>query len=66
MVKYNQDKERECYIMENKIVEIWIRGRKLCETTEDNEAIEYLEQIVRKAGYSVLEKEEDEKVIKII
>jgi hypothetical protein len=66
MVKYNQDKERECYIMENKIVEIWIRGKKLCETTEDNPALRDFERIVRKAGYLVGEKEEDGKIIKMI
>lgn len=47
-------------------VEIWIRGRKLCEVDQDNEVIEYLEQIVRKAGYEVLEKEEYGKIIKMI
>ncbi len=52
--------------MNNRIVEIWIRGRKLCEITEDNEAIECLEQIVRKAGYSIIEKEEEGKIIKMI
>jgi len=52
--------------MENKIVEIWLTGRKLCETTQDNEAILDLERIVRKAGYSVLEREEDGKIIKMV
>lgn len=53
--------------MENKIVEIWIRGRKLCETTTQNqETIEDFEQIVRKAGYTVEEKEEDGKIIKMV
>jgi hypothetical protein len=52
--------------VENKTVEIWVRGRKLCETTEDNEAIEYLEHIIRKAGYVVLVREEDGKIIKMI
>lgn len=47
-------------------IEIWIRGRKLCEVDQNNEAIEYLEHIVRKAGYEVMEREEDRKVIKII
>jgi len=51
---------------EKKIVELWVRGRKLCETIEDNEAIEYLEHIIRKAGYCVLEHEEDGKIIKMI
>ena len=50
----------------NKIVEIWVRGKKLCETTEDNETIEYLEYIIRKAGYCILEHEEDGKIIKMI
>ena len=49
-----------------KTVEIWIRGRKLCEIPEDIEAIEYLEQIVVKAGYSMLEREEDNKMIIMI
>lgn len=52
--------------MKNKIVEIWIRGRKLCETTEDNETIKSFEQIVRKAGYEISEKEEDGKIIKMV
>ncbi len=48
-----------------KTVEIWIRGRKLCEVPEDNEAIEYFEQIVKKAGHIVNEKEENGKIIKM-
>lgn len=52
--------------MENKIVEIWICGRKLCEIKQDNEAILDFERIVRRAGYSVLEKEEDSRIIKIV
>jgi hypothetical protein len=52
--------------MENKIVEIWIHGRKLCETTQDNEAIQNFEQIINKAGYSVLEREEDGIIIKMV
>jgi hypothetical protein len=48
---------------ENKTVEIWIRGRKLCEISEDTAAIEFFEQIVLKAGYSVNKKEEDGKII---
>jgi hypothetical protein len=52
--------------MENKIVEIWIRGKKLCETTEDNPVIRDFEQIVRKAGYEIETKEEDGKIIKMI
>lgn len=52
--------------MKNKTVEIWVRGRKLCETTENNEAMEFFEQIVRKAGYTVEEKEEDGKIIKMV
>jgi len=46
-------------------IEIWIRGCKLCET-ENQEAIENFEQIVRKAGYTIKEKEENEKIIKMI
>jgi hypothetical protein len=53
--------------MDNKTVEIWICGRKLCETTTQNhEVIEDFERIVRKAGYSILEREEDGKIIKIV
>jgi hypothetical protein len=48
------------------MVEIWIRGRKLCEITEDNEAVECLEQIVKKAGYGIMEREEEGKIIKMI
>jgi TusA-related sulfurtransferase len=49
------------------MVEIWIRGRKLCEVSEDNqEAIEQFEQIVRKAGYSVNETEENGNLIKMV
>jgi len=46
-------------------IEIWIRGRKLCET-ENQEVIEIFEQIVRKAGYTTEEKEENGKIIKMI
>ena len=52
--------------MDNKIIEIWICGRKLCELTQDNEVIEDFERIVRKAGYSVLERKKDGKTIKIV
>jgi len=54
--------------MENKTVEIWIGGRKLCEVKQNNnqEVIENLERIIRKAGYTVEEKEENGKIIKII
>lgn len=51
---------------ETKMVEIWIRGRKLCTIPEDTEAVEFLEQIVRQAGYSINEKTEDNKTIKMI
>ena len=50
----------------NKIVEIWIRGRKLCEVPADNEALEFFEQIVKKSEYSVSEREEGNKIIKIV
>lgn len=53
-------------LSQQKIVEIWIRGRKLCEIPEDTAAIEFFEQIVSKAGYSVNKKEEDEKIIIMI
>lgn len=46
--------------------EIWIGGKKLCEVDQDNEAMENLERIVRKAGYSVLEREENGKIIKMV
>jgi len=49
-------------------VEIWITGRKLCEVEENNEAIQELERITRKAGYSIITKKEKEngKIIKMI
>lgn len=47
--------------------EIWIRGKKLCVVSgDDQEVIENFEQIVRKAGYSILEKEEEGKIIKMV
>ncbi len=49
-----------------KKIEIWIGGRKLCETEENNQAIQELERITRKAGYSVITKEENRKIIKMI
>jgi len=49
-----------------KKIEIWIGGRKLCETEENNKAIQELERITRKAGYSVITKEENGKIIKMI
>lgn len=52
--------------MKNKMVEIWIRGRKLCEIEQDNEALEHFERIVLKAGYTINEKEEDNKIIKMV
>jgi len=52
--------------VENRTVEIWLVGRKLCEITEDNEALEDFERIVRKAGYIVLEKIEDDRIIKMV
>lgn len=54
--------------MENKTVEIWIRGRKLTELkeNENQEVIENFEQIVRKAGYTVEQKEEDGRIIKMV
>jgi hypothetical protein len=52
--------------MENKTVEIWIRGRKLCEISEDTEAIEYFEQLVKRAGLFFNEKEEGNKIIKMV
>ena len=52
--------------MENKTVEIWIHGRKLCETAENNEALLDFERIVRKAGYTVEEREEDGRIIKMV
>ena len=52
--------------MENKKVEIWLSGRKLCETTEDNKALQDFHRIVRKAGYDVSEKIENDIIIKIV
>ena len=48
------------------MVEIWIGGKKLCEITEDNPALENLERIIRKAGYGIKTEEKDEKIIKMI
>jgi hypothetical protein len=48
---------------EGKTVEIWIRGRLLCEVLENNTAIEHFEQLVKKAGYTVNKKEEGNKTI---
>lgn len=52
--------------MENKIIEIWLSGRKLCEVSENNEAVKDFERIVRKAGYEVAEREKDGKIIKMV
>jgi len=49
-----------------KKIEIWIGGKKLCETEENNQAIENFEQIVRKAGYTIEEKVYNKKIIKMI
>ncbi len=46
--------------------EIWIGGKLLCEVESDNEAIENFERMVRKAGYTVEEKEENGKIIKMV
>lgn len=48
------------------MTEIWIRGRLLCKIENDNAAIEQFEQIVRKAGYDIQEKQEGNKTIKMI
>lgn len=45
-------------------VEIWLRGKKLCETNDYNPAIRELEQIVLKAGYVIETRGEDGKIIK--
>lgn len=50
----------------NKTIEIWIGGKKLCEVKEDNPALENLERITRKAGYTIEQKEENGKIIKMI
>ena len=50
----------------NKTIEIWIRGRKLCGVNSDNEALEFFERIVAKTGYTINEKEEDNKIIKMV
>ena len=46
--------------------EIWIGGRLFCEVDQDKEVIENFERIVRKVGYTVIEKEEDGKIRKLI
>ena len=48
-----------------KKIEIWIGGKKLCETA-NQKAIENFEQIVRKAGYTIEEKVYNKKIIKMI
>lgn len=50
----------------NKTVEIWIRGRKLCEINSDNQALEFFERIVARAELTIIEREEDNKIIKMI
>lgn len=50
----------------NKTVEIWIRGRKFCEINSDNQALEFFERIVKRAELSIIEREEDDKIIKMI
>ena len=52
---------------EKQTVEIWIRGRKLCDV-EDIEVLEHFEQIVRKAEYSVKTIHDDinNKIIKVV
>ena len=49
-----------------KTVEIWIRGRLLCEVPEDNEALEFFEMLVRSTGKTINEKEEDNKIIRMV
>jgi hypothetical protein len=48
------------------MTEIWISGKLLCITENHNAAIENLERIVRKAGYDIQEKQEGNKIIKMI
>lgn len=48
------------------MIEIWIGGKLLCMTENQNEAIENLERIVRKAGYNIQEKQEGNTLIKMI
>lgn len=52
---------------EKQTVEIWIRGRKLCDV-EDMEVLEHFEQIVRKAEYNVKTIHDDinNKIIKVV
>lgn len=45
-------------------VEIWLRGKKLCETNDYNPAIREFEQIVLKAGYVIETRGGDGKIIK--
>jgi len=51
---------------ENKTVQIWLRGKKLCEVPTDNEALEEFERIVIRAGLFIKEIEEGNKIIKMI
>ncbi len=52
--------------MKKKQVEIWVSGKLLCITSEDNPAIEDFERIVKKAGYSIDDIEVDYKIVKMI
>ncbi len=53
---------------QDKPVEIWLRGRKLCEcqSQSDNEVLSIFDQIVRKAGYTIIDNEQPDRIIKII
>lgn len=51
---------------ENKTVQIWLRGKKLCEVPTDNEALEEFERIIIRAGLFIKEIEEGNKIIKMI
>lgn len=48
------------------MIEIWIAGRKLCETEKDNGAVIKLEAMIKKAGYSVIYKFENGKTIMMV
>lgn len=51
------------------MIEIWINGRLFCEIPEEKyneDAFYNFERIVKKAGYTIQEKQENGKIIKMI
>lgn len=48
------------------MIEVWIRGRLLGQFSKDNEALIYLECIIKKAEYTIIKQEENEKELWLI